>query len=64
MDDLGHCNHRRGDRAIWSGVGIVLITLVAWLLYGQALGVAAITGLGLIVAGVVVLNVFSKSISH
>jgi small multidrug resistance pump len=50
--------------AIWSGVGIVLITLVAWLLYGQVLDVAAITGLGLIVAGVIVLNVFSKSISH
>jgi small multidrug resistance pump len=50
--------------AIWSGVGIVLITLVAWLLYGQALDAAAIAGLGLIIAGVAVLNVFSKSVAH
>ena len=50
--------------AIWSGVGIVLITLAAWLLYGQALDTAAIVGLGLIVAGVAVLNFFSKSVMH
>ncbi|MBP7610852.1 MAG: multidrug efflux SMR transporter [Steroidobacteraceae bacterium] len=50
--------------AIWSGVGIVLITLVAWLLYGQALDAAAIVGLSLIVAGVAVLNLFSKSVAH
>ena len=50
--------------AIWSGVGIVLITLVAWLLYGQVLDAAAIIGLGLIIAGVVVLNVFSKAVTH
>ena len=50
--------------AIWSGVGIVLITLVAWLLYGQVLDAAAIVGLGLIIAGVVVLNVFSKAVTH
>ena len=48
--------------AIWSGVGIVLITLIAWLLYGQALDLAAIVGLALIVAGVVVLNLFSKTV--
>jgi small multidrug resistance pump len=50
--------------AIWSGVGIVLITLVAWLWYGQALDAAALLGLGLIIAGVAVLNVFSKSVAH
>jgi len=50
--------------AIWSGVGIVLITLVAWLVYGQALDAAAIVGLSLIIAGVAVLNVFSKSVAH
>jgi small multidrug resistance pump len=50
--------------AIWAGVGIVLITLVAWLLYGQALDAAAIVGLGLIIAGVVVLNVFSRAVVH
>jgi small multidrug resistance pump len=50
--------------AVWSGVGIVLITLIAWLIYGQALDLAAIVGLTLIVAGVLVLNLFSKSVPH
>jgi len=50
--------------AIWSGVGIVLIALIAWILYGQALDLPAIIGMSLIVAGVVVLNLFSKAISH
>lgn len=49
--------------AIWSGVGIVLITLIAWW-QGQKLDLPALIGLGLIVAGVVVVNVFSKSVSH
>ena len=50
--------------AIWSGVGIVLITLIAWLVYGQSLDLAAILGLALIVAGVLVLNLCSRSIPH
>jgi small multidrug resistance pump len=50
--------------AIWSGVGIVLITLVALVVYRQVPDVAAIAGLGLIVAGVVVLNLFSKMQAH
>ena len=50
--------------AIWSGVGIFLIALIGWLFYKQALDVPAMLGLGLIIAGVVVLNAFSKSISH
>jgi len=50
--------------AIWAGVGIVLITAIAWLVYGQALDTAACVGLGLILAGVVVLNVFSRSVPH
>lgn len=50
--------------AIWSGVGIVLVTLIAWLVFGQALDVPAIAGLALIIAGVVVLNVFSRSAAH
>jgi small multidrug resistance pump len=49
---------------IWSGVGIVLIALIGWLVLGQALDMPAMLGLGLILAGVVVINVFSKSISH
>ena len=50
--------------AIWSGAGVALIALIAWVLFGQALDVPAIVGLLLIVAGVVVLNVFSKTVSH
>ena len=49
--------------AVWSGVGIALITLVGWLVFGQRLDAPALVGLGLIVAGVVVLNVFSKSVA-
>jgi len=47
--------------AVWSGVGIALITLIAWIVYGQALDAPALLGIALIVAGVVVLNVFSGS---
>ena len=50
--------------AIRSGVGIVLITLVAIVLYRQVPDLAAVAGLGLIVAGVVVLNLFSKMQAH
>lgn len=50
--------------AVWSGVGIALITLVAWIVYGQALDRGALAGIALIVAGVVVLNLFSKTIAH
>jgi small multidrug resistance pump len=45
--------------AVWSGAGVVLIALIAWLVYGQALDLPAIIGILLIVAGVVVLNLFS-----
>lgn len=50
--------------AIWSGAGIALITLVAWIVFGQSLDVPAIVGLLLIVAGVVVLNLFSTTGPH
>ncbi len=50
--------------AIWSGVGVVLITLVAWLWMDQKLDLAGVIGIGLIVAGVVVLNLFSKTSVH
>ncbi|WP_438820736.1 DMT family transporter [Burkholderia metallica] len=50
--------------AVWSGAGIVLITLVAMLLYRQVPDVPAVIGLGLIIAGVVVLNLFSKMQAH
>jgi small multidrug resistance pump len=50
--------------AIWSGAGVALIALIAWIFFGQALDAGAVIGLSLIVAGVVVLNVFSRTISH
>ncbi len=42
--------------AIWSGVGIVLISLVGWLVFGQTLSWAAILGMGFITMGVIILN--------
>lgn len=50
--------------AIWSGVGIVLISVTSYLWYGQKLDAAGIAGLTLIIAGVLVVNLFSKSITH
>lgn len=50
--------------AIWSGVGVALIALVAWVFYGQTLDMPAFIGIALIVAGVVVLNVYSKTVPH
>lgn len=50
--------------AIWSGVGVALIALISWLYFKQPLDFAAIVGLLLIVAGVVVINLFSKSVPH
>ncbi|MDR3157694.1 MAG: QacE family quaternary ammonium compound efflux SMR transporter [Zoogloeaceae bacterium] len=50
--------------AIWSGAGIALITAAAWFFYGQRLDFPALLGIGLILAGVVVLNVFSQSAPH
>ena len=50
--------------AIWSGVGIVLIAIIGWLFLGQKLDMPALIGLGLIVSGVVVLNIFSKSAAN
>ncbi len=50
--------------AIWSGVGIVLIALAGWFIHGQRLDAPALVGMGLIVAGVVVMNVFSRTGGH
>ena len=50
--------------AIWSGVGIVLVSLAAVVLFGQKLDLPALCGMGLIVAGVIVINVCSKSVVH
>ena len=50
--------------AVWSGVGIALIAIIGWLLFGQALDLPGIVGITLIVAGVLVLNLFSKTSGH
>ncbi len=50
--------------ALWSGVGVILIAGVAWVFQGQRLDVAAIVGLCLIIAGVAVINLFSKTAAH
>ena len=50
--------------AIWCGVGIVLVSLAAALLFGQRLDMGAIVGMALIIAGVIVINVFSKTVEN
>jgi small multidrug resistance pump len=50
--------------AIWSGLGIVLITLIGYFVFSQSLDLAAILGLALIIAGVLVNHLFSTSASH
>lgn len=50
--------------AIWSGLGIVLVTIAGVLLYKQTPDLPAVLGMGLIVAGVLVINVFSKTVGH
>ena len=50
--------------AIWSGVGIILISVVARVLFGQKLDAPALIGMGLIVAGVLVINLFSRASPH
>ena len=50
--------------AIWSGLGIVLISIVGLVFLGQRLDLPAVVGIGLIIAGVLVVNLFSSSVSH
>tara|TARA_R100001129_G_scaffold150218_7_gene112280 strand:+ start:2676 stop:3017 length:342 start_codon:yes stop_codon:yes gene_type:complete len=50
--------------AVWSGAGIVLIAVVAWIWYGQRLDNAAVAGIALIIAGVAVINLFSDTTLH
>lgn len=47
--------------AVWSGVGVATITLVSFVLYDQKIDAAGLIGIGLIVAGVVVLRLFSEA---
>ena len=50
--------------AIWCGAGIILITAIGWLWFRQALDMPALIGMGLIMAGVIVINLFSKTLVH
>jgi len=50
--------------AVWAGLGIVLLALVGWIVFGQALDTPAMIGIALILAGVIVMNVFSKTVVH
>ncbi|ALB62671.1 Ethidium bromide-methyl viologen resistance protein EmrE [Cronobacter condimenti 1330] len=50
--------------AIWSGIGIVLIGIVGWIFLGQKLDLPAMLGMGLIIAGVLVINLFSRTVVH
>ncbi|HUD29624.1 MAG TPA: multidrug efflux SMR transporter [Novosphingobium sp.] len=50
--------------AIWSGVGIVAISVIGLVLYRQTLDAAALAGIGLILAGTLVINLFSGTASH
>jgi small multidrug resistance pump len=50
--------------AIWSGIGIVLISATGWVIYGQKLDAAALAGMALIIAGVLVINLLSSSTGH
>ena len=50
--------------AIWAGLGVCLIAAIGWVIFGQRLDTPAILGMGLIIAGIVVINLFSKSVGH
>ncbi len=50
--------------AVWAGLGIVLVTIVGAILYKEIPDIPAVIGIGLIVAGVIVINVYSKNIGH
>ncbi|XGV97769.1 MAG: multidrug efflux SMR transporter [Leptolyngbya sp. BL-A-14] len=50
--------------AIWSGLGIVLVAIFGWLFYRQTIDQAGLIGMGLIIAGVAVLQLYSKTVPH
>ncbi|WP_438989934.1 DMT family transporter [Lentibacter sp.] len=50
--------------ALWSGLGIILIALIGYAVFGQKLDLPAITGLGLIISGIVVIQLFSNTTAH
>ena len=50
--------------AIWAGVGVVVVALIGWLVFRQPLDAWGIVGIALIIAGVLVLNLLSRSMAH
>jgi len=50
--------------AIWSGLGIVLIAGIGWWIFGQRIDLPAVLGMGLIILGIAVIHLFSKSAAH
>jgi small multidrug resistance pump len=50
--------------AVWSGAGIVLIAAIAWFYYKQAIDLPGLIGIALILIGVLVVNLFSKTVGH
>ncbi len=50
--------------AIWSGIGIIIISLIAWFFLKQSLDLAALIGMGFIIFGVVIINLFSNVSGH
>ena len=50
--------------AIWSGLGVVLIAVIGWLVFAQRLDAPAVIGLGMIIAGIAVINIFSDTTLH
>ncbi|EPL6168779.1 SMR family transporter [Klebsiella aerogenes] len=49
---------------IWAGLGIFLVSIFSWFLFGQKLDLPAIAGMGLILSGVVVIQLFSSTVTH
>jgi len=50
--------------ALWCGAGIILITAIGWLWFRQTLDMPALVGMGFIMVGVVIINLFSKTVAH
>jgi small multidrug resistance pump len=50
--------------AIWASLGIVLVAVIGWVVHKQSLDMPAIIGMAMIIMGVVVINVFSKTVNH
>jgi small multidrug resistance pump len=50
--------------AVWSGAGVALVSLAGWLIYDQKLDAAGFIGIGFIVCGTLILNLFSKAAAH